>query len=44
MTLFTPFVQCPPHQSVRKLFAHQEETTIVTLEQLPGPQKWNRGI
>jgi hypothetical protein len=28
----------------QKLFAHQEETTIVMLEKQPGPQKWNRGI
>jgi hypothetical protein len=44
MALFTPLVECDPHRSVWKLFAHQEEATIVTLEQQPSPQKWNRRI
>jgi hypothetical protein len=44
MTLFTPFLESRPHRSVQNLFSPQEETTIVTLELEPGPQKWDKGI
>jgi hypothetical protein len=44
MTLFTPFLEPPPHRSAQNLFRPQDETTIETLEQEPGPQKQNRGI
>jgi hypothetical protein len=46
MTLFTPFLEPPPRRSAQNLLPPQDETTLATLEQEPGPQKpkWNRRI